>query len=218
MSQKITYMKKIDKKEVGNRLRQFLTGRFGNLEDAATYLDTTVSSLRNSYFNGQSLPGKSILEKLKSDGCNIDWLLFGETDPPPRVYTYPEYRIEASIPAGKGELVDLSEWYQSDVLDYSPDDHIFIKVDSEFGYSMMPLIKPDDMVLISLSAPVEDGDLVAARWDKTKGALKLCAFHQNDKSIVSLLSYNTAVMPLIFKRRELQMFKVVLIKKQGKRK
>ncbi|NUN09547.1 MAG: hypothetical protein HUU54_10265 [Ignavibacteriaceae bacterium] len=208
-------MKKIDKKEAGNRLRRFLTERFGNLEDAAAYLDTTVSSLRNSYFNGQSLPGKAILEKLKADGCNIDWLLFGESETMVKRLGYPEYRIEAAIPAGRGELVDLSEWYQSDVLDYSPEDHVFIKVDSEFGYSMMPLIKPDDLVLISFTAPVYDGDLVAARWDRTKGALKLCSFPPNDRTMVMLSSYNSAVLPMVFKKNEIKMYKVVLIKKHG---
>lgn len=211
-------MKKIDKKEAGNRLRRFLTESFGNLEEAAVYLGTTVSSLRNSYFNGQSLPGKSILEKLKSGGCNIDWLLFGESETPVKKQGYTEYRIEASIPAGRGEVVDLSEWYQSDVLDYSPEDHVFIKVDSEFGYSMMPLIKPDDLVLISFTAPVDDGDLVAARWDRTKGALKLCSFPPNDKSMVMLSSYNSAVLPMVFRKNEIKMYKVVLIKKHGRKK
>ncbi len=211
-------MEKIDKKETGSRLRQFLLSKYSDLETAAEYLETTVSSLRNSYFNGQSIPGKSILEKLKADGCNIDWLLFGAVPEKQVSRHLPEYRIEAAVPAGRGEVVDLTEWYQGDVLDYSPDDHVFIKVDSEFGYSMMPLIQPEDLVLISLSAPVYDGDLVAARWDKTKGALKLCTFPPNDKSMVMLSSYNSAVLPMVFKRKEIKMYKVVLIKKQSRRK
>lgn len=209
---------KIDKKSAGARLKRFLLNRFATMNDAAAALGTTADSIRNSYLNGQSIPGAAIIAKLKDMGCSIDWLLFGtgdfdenETSP-----EYKQYRVEAIVPAGIGDIKDISDWFESEVLDYDPQDHIFLKVDEEFGYSMMPFIQPGDMVLISFKAPVQDNDIVAARWDKGKGAIKLCSIPVNDSNKVALMSFNPVVPPMIFNKRDIRMFKVVLIKKQRK--
>lgn len=209
---------KIDKKAVGARLKRFLLNRFPTMNEAADALGTTADSIRNSYLNGQSVPGALFIAKLKKMGCSIDWLLFGSGDYEQNETTpeFKQYRVEAIVPAGHGDIKDISDWFESEVLDYDPQDHIFLKVDEEFGYSMMPFIQPGDMVLISFKAPVQDNDIVAARWDKGKGAIKLCSIPVNDTNKVALLSFNPIVAPMVFNKRDIRMFKVVLIKKQRK--
>ncbi len=171
-------------------------------------------SLRNSYFNGKSIPGGEIIYKLFDLGCNLKWLFTGEIEASELTGVRKEYRVEAIVPAGKGEVVDLTEWYESDVLDYNPADHCFIKVDEEFGYSMMPMINPGDLVLISFSLKPKDGDIVAAKWDKTRGGLKLLRLNSAMPQIVILQSYNQAIEPILLPKREVTMYKVVLIKKK----
>lgn len=207
---------KIDKKAVGARLKRFLLNRYPTMNEAAEALGTTADSIRNSYLNGQSLPGATFTERLKNMGCSIDWLLFGtgenehnETHP-----GYPQYRVEAAVPAGRGDIYDMSEWMQSEVLNFKPEDHFFLKVDEENGYSMMPFIQPGDMLLVSSTAPVANNDIVAARWDNTRGAIKLCSLPVNDPHKVALLSFNPIVAPMVFNKREVRMYKVVLIKKE----
>lgn len=204
----------MDKEKIGLRLKNFLSGKFEDMESAAAYLGTTVGSLRNSYFNGKSIPGGEIIYKLFDLGCNLKWLFTGEIEASELTGVRKEYRVEAIVPAGKGEVVDLTEWYESDVLDYNPADHCFIKVDEEFGYSMMPMINPGDLVLISFSLKPKDGDIVAAKWDKTRGGLKLLRLNSAMPQIVILQSYNQAIEPILLPKREVTMYKVVLIKKK----
>ena len=68
----------IDKKAAGQRLKLFLDSRFKSANEAGAALGTSGDSLRNSYFNGQSLPGARLLGQLNLMGCSIDWLLFGD--------------------------------------------------------------------------------------------------------------------------------------------
>lgn len=206
----------IDKIRTGMRLKKFLYGNFESLAEAAEYLETTPGSLRNSYFNGKSYPGAEIISKLMHKGCDINWLLHGRKKeeqplPPPQM----EFRVEAIVPAGKDrEVVDVTEWWQTEVIDYRPDDHVFIQVDEQFGYSMMPLISPGDLVLISFSQKPKDGDLVAARWDETKGAIKMLVENPGNQNLIVLQSYNQAVAPIFLSRTQVKMYKIVLIKKK----
>ena len=204
----------IDKKKTGTRLKKFLYEKFSTIDDAAKHLGTTVGSLRNSYFNGKSLPGAEIILKLQELGCDTGWLLEGKKEFAGKneVSTL-EYRVIGMVPAGKGESVDWSDWWESEVVSYHPEDHVFIKIDPEFGYSMMPMIQPGDFVLISFSAKPQSGDLVAALWDKTKGALKVYTENPNVPNTVILTSYNQAVEPIFVKKDQVRMYKVVLIKK-----
>jgi hypothetical protein len=204
----------LDKKKIGQRLKSFLYGNFKSLDEAARFLETTANSLRNSYFNGKSLPGADVLSKVMQKGCDLNWLLYGKYITPEETNPPIEYRVEGRLPAGDGESVDLSEWWESEVIDYSPDDHVFIQVDKEFGYSMMPLIAPGDLVLISFSQKARHGDLVAARWDATKGAIKILNENLSDPSLVVLTSYNQAVEPIFIKRNNVRLYKIVLIKKK----
>ncbi len=127
----------------------------------------------------------------------------------------PRYRIEATVPAGIGEMNSYDDWFESDVLDYNPADHFFIRVDSEFGYSMMPLIAPGDLVLVSCSAKLKNGDMVAALWDGTKGAIKIYQEAPRNHTQVFLLSYNQAVPIITVEKQSAKFYKVVLLKKQN---
>jgi phage repressor protein C with HTH and peptisase S24 domain len=206
----------IDKVRTGMRLKKFLYSNFTSLAEAADYLNTTPGSLRNSYFNGKSYPGAEIISKLMHKGCDINWLLHGrKKDEKPEQPLPMEFRVEAIVPAGKDrEVVDVTEWWQTEVIDFRPDDHVFIQVDEQFGYSMMPLIAPGDLVLISFSQKPKDGDLVAARWDNTKGAVKILVENPQHQNLVVLTSYNQAVQPIFLARNQVKMYKIVLIKKK----
>lgn len=69
----------IDKIEVGKRLREFakLHGGVGKL---AELLDMSIQALSGSYISGKNLPGAEVLARLMELGCDINWLLTGQTD------------------------------------------------------------------------------------------------------------------------------------------
>jgi hypothetical protein len=41
----------------------------------------------------------------------------------------PHYKIVANVPAGIGEMTTYDDWFETDVLEYNPDDHVFILFD-----------------------------------------------------------------------------------------
>lgn len=127
----------------------------------------------------------------------------------------PTYKILGKIPAGRAELFEYNDWQENDDLFYDPRNHFWLVIDSEYGYSMTPFLQPGDMVLCSVSSKYKDGDIVAVRWDKTKGAIKILSHNPEVKDTIGLFSYNNAEKPIILSRDRIeQIYKVVNIKKK----
>ena len=214
----------IDKKVVGQRLKLFLEARFKSANEAGIALGTTGDSLRNSYYNGTSLPGAKILAQLMSMGCSIDWLLFGDknigkqsigenrsliTNPEiNHIIPQREFRIIGSIPAGRQGEVVIHDYITTEVIDLDPNNTDLLLIDEEFGYSMTPLMKPGDLVAIDYRSKVYNGCIVAAKWDKTKGAIKILSINESDTTWVTLLSYNMAIPPINVRRNKVVMYHV----------
>lgn len=228
----------IEKQAIGDRLRKFAEENFKHHADLAKALEMKPQSLQ-SYFNGKSVPGGELLSKLIDLGCNVHWLLHGDDlyvgEPEPVFrrseprYDFSgsnkknikltgnkkkEFKILGRIPAGNSDFHDWSDHPETKDLQYDPDEHFFLEVDDEFGYSMMPLVNPGDLILVSMHAKIKNGDLVAARWDETKGALKIYTENPDFQDTVVLTSYNQAIAPIFVKRENVQMYKVVLIEKR----
>lgn len=125
------------------------------------------------------------------------------------------YKIEGQVPAGINDVIEYNDWQESEDLYFDPRTHFYLRVDHEFGYSMMPLISPGDLVLCStIEGHVKNGDIVAARWDQTKGALKILNINPDIKDMFVLTSYNQAITPIFVSKKETHIYKVVLIKKR----
>lgn len=194
-----------------------------NQTEFAEMLGYTDPATVSKWESNKRVPDIETLQKIaKLINKDVNWLLsedstlepitkekqkkYGSFDPP-------EYKLESIIPAGDGDVVDITDWYHSDVLDYDPQHHFFLKVDEQFGLSMMPLIRPGDLLLCSTRAKVKSGDIVAAKWDRNKGAVKIASFPKNDTMNVLLMSYNQAYEPFSVPKKNTKMYKVVLIKK-----
>ncbi len=206
-------------RKVGYRLEEYFKTTGLTKKEFAEKLDVQNTHL-NRYFIGESNP-VNLFDKLYEIGCDIDYLISGKKG---REYIpiheaernhFNEdktYKIVGVIPAGVAEVTD-HDWYETATLEYNPEDHAFIAVDEEFGFSMMPSINPGDLVLISFSAKIKNGDLVAARWDATKGALKIYSDNPEIPGMAVLTSYNQAVAPIFVSKEKAKLYKVVLIKK-----
>ncbi len=204
---------------LGNKIRQFATTKFGSLKNLSEELAMHPSNLQ-AYLKGDREPGTPLLRKLQKLGCDIDWLLsedqidyVGGDSSFVAEKSY-RYQIVGTVPAGKADVVDLTDWIESEALDYSPDDHAILRIDADYGYSMTPIIQPGDQIMYSYNARVHDGDIVVARWDATKGAVKICNHVPDTPNFIALSSTNTAVAPIILERRKVTMYKVVLIIKK----
>lgn len=220
----------IDKAGIGRRLKQFGEKEFGSLSVLAAKLDMTPQALHR-YLIGASAPGSNILSKLISLGCDVEWLLTGkpgnqeglsyvpieETETGAEVKTIEHTQREAhgfslpllgKIPAGRAEFQSWQENNETFHLSFNPFQEFILTIDEEFGYSMMPLVNPGDKILVTMHDRPKSGDLVAALWDKTKGALKVLIENQDMPGIISLHSYNTAIPPMIFKAGTVKLYKV----------
>lgn len=127
------------------------------------------------------------------------------------------YPILGQIPAGLAEVKENSEWPEYSDLNYDPRKHFWLQIDDEYGFSMNPFLKSGDLILCSVPPfKLKDGDLVAVRWDKTKGALKLYKEKTvGHEKLVILASYNASESPIVLKQNEIeQIYKVVNIKKK----
>jgi hypothetical protein len=122
-----------------------------------------------------------------------------------------EFPVLGTIPAGKADVVDLSDWIQKMVIDYNPNDHALLMIDKEFGYSMTPIIQPGDVALISFSKKPEIGRPVAARWDKTKGAIKILNYNEMAPNIIWLHSANSSETPICVEKDKVKLYPVVAI-------
>ena len=209
-----------EKSLIASRLREFAYSKTDRLTEFAKSLDMLPQTL-NSYLSGKITPGSELLIRLSEMGCDIEWLLTGRPgngasarknrgDRKERVYP-----VMGTVPAGKADIQDWSDLNEFRDLEYDPDTHFYLKVDEEFGYSMMPLVNPGDFVLVSMYGKVKPGDLVVALYDKTKGALKIYNENENLPGIAMLSSYNQSIQPMVFKREEIKIYKVVLIEKKG---
>lgn len=205
---------------IGDKLKSFGIRKYGSLKELAAELEMSPSNL-SQYTQDKSAPGAQMLRRLQKLGCDINWLLEETTEhvsieeAEQNHVTVPDaFKIVGMVPAGLHEVNEY-EWFESEDLSYDPTEHAFLKIDHEFGYSMMPLVKPGDLVLISFREAVRDGDLVAARWDETKGALKIYSESEDAPDMVVLTSYNQAIPPIFVHRSKVKLYKVVNIKKVG---
>lgn len=210
-----------EKTLIATRLREFAYSRTEKLSDFARMLDMLPQTL-NSYLSGRITPGAELLVKLSELGCDIDWLLTGKgdisspvTDESPGKQ-HGTYRVLGTVPAGVADIQDWSDLNEFRDLQYDPDTHFYLKVDEEFGYSMMPMVNPGDFVLVSLYGKVKHGDLVVALYDETKGALKIYTENESLPGIAVLTSYNQSIPPMLFKKEDIKVYKVVLIEKNNR--
>lgn len=142
-------------------------------------------------------------------------LIKGDSDQNVKPEGSPVYKVLGQIPAGYSEVTEYNDWTETDDLFYDPRAHFWLEIDSEYGYSMTPFLQPGDMVLCSTAAKYKDGDIVAVRWDKTKGAIKIFSHNPEVKNTIGLFSYNNAEKPIILtKDRVEQIYKIVNIKKK----
>lgn len=64
----------MNKKQIGERLREFLLSKFGKLNFAAQKLEILPQTL-TKYLNGNFVPGGELIAKLSEYGCDTNWLL-----------------------------------------------------------------------------------------------------------------------------------------------
>lgn len=207
-------------KTIGQRLKHFGSSLFKTKKEFAEALSTSYENLYQ-YMEDKSKPGPDLLTRLNDLNCNINWLLTGKGEIFNKTIEYsteeeklPFYKIMGTVPAGKADAHFIDEWNEMDNLFYDPKDHFFLNIDEDYGYSMMPAINPGDRVLVSLKSKVKDGDLVVAKWDATKGALKLLSTNPDDPNSLVLTSYNQSIKPIFITKKKASVYKVVLIQKR----
>jgi len=213
---------------LGNRLKQFADENFSTVGEFTKHLGINRENAYR-YFNNTVAPGSEVLIRLAQMGCDINWLLTGkvenqkkqnisgiELDYVPideaeinKMPKFLEYSVFGSIPAGKGEFVDFTDWIQKMVIDYSPQSHALLVVDQEFGYSMTPIIQPGDIALFSFYGKIHNNRPVAAKWGETKGALKIVNFNPINPENIILLSSNSSQTPIYVRRNEVQLYNIV---------
>jgi len=205
----------------------------------ASQLGVSSQTAVSYWESGRTEPDAEMVSKIADLGqVTLDWLIRGESQV--RMYFTPSdkktlpkkldyipiekaeqndvigiinYKILANVPAGNAEVRDFQS-NDYDDLYYDPRTHFYLRIDDEYGFSMTPFLQPGDLVLINTKAKARSGDLVAARWDKTKGAIKIYDEVEGRKDLVVLNSYNASEKPIVLPKDEVTIYKIILIKKK----
>ena len=171
----------------------------------------------SNWETGKSEPNIDNLIKIAElTGKSLDWLIVGE-----RIetklnrtsnITTSEFRVEATIAAGHAELYDRTDNYEFKALDYSPRENYFwLQVDKKIGESMKPFLLEGEYLLCGVKEKVRSGDIVAAKWGKNNAAVKI--YNETDTGEVILSSYNPLTPFIFLRKKEVILFKVILIEK-----
>jgi SOS-response transcriptional repressor LexA len=215
-----------EKVEIGKRLRDFGSKNFNSLTDFEKQLGLAQNTL-TKYLSGKSLLGSEYLSKLIDLGCDINWLLHGKRstglikEKGVHYVTIDEvlsdksllfdFPILADVPAGRAEINHHDEWPEYIKIDIDPREHFALRIDEEYGISMAPYIEPGDILFCSFTKKFNNGDIVVARYDGTKGAVKRIFINEQ----ITLISFNPIESPIVINKKQLQqVFKVVLIWKR----
>lgn len=78
---------------IGEKIRVFAEKKGFSLAELAELLGMKPQSLQ-VYLSGKSNPGSEILMKLKDLGCDINWLLSDNPDPPPETSQLLQARLK----------------------------------------------------------------------------------------------------------------------------
>ena len=68
--------------DFGEKIKVFARKYFGSIKELAKELDIPETSLHR-YINGSVEPSRSFFIKLQNLGCDINWLLSDDENPPP---------------------------------------------------------------------------------------------------------------------------------------
>ncbi len=63
---------------VGGRLRQWGIGKYGSVKKFASVLGIVSEGL-SPYLNDKRIPGNKMQARLRNLGCDVHWLMFGDT-------------------------------------------------------------------------------------------------------------------------------------------
>lgn len=218
------YVDVANKAEIAKRLREFGKRNFKNFAELARKMEWSPQAL-NVYLSGQSIPGGNILFKLKELGCDINWLLsedkdtryvsFRKVDEVGVIPNKFEYKISSAVPTTDKEINFDEEEIDKELINFDPSTHVFLKIDEHNGKSMLPLLQPGDVVLLDILSDPKDGDMVAAKWDESCGMVKILNINENEPEKVILLSFNHIEKPIFADRKNITIYKIVMIRKNS---
>jgi len=199
-----------DVKRIVDRLKAICEAWFENKPTKfARALDMSYENLRQ-YLSGKSIPGNKMQARLRRIGVDPEWVMYGTGKPPikghpdlslalttPGAIKEKSFRVRDSVPPSPAEFAEAV-------------DHVFIELNDSMVEGMRPFINPGDRVMIIRRAQLKDGDLVAAHWGKGDGTIKIYR-RVDDK--VQLWSISPSVEPVTLSARNVQLYKIVLIRK-----
>lgn len=100
-----------------------------------------------------------------------------------------ELPIYGDIPAG---IAEFNGYHATETVTLDSRKQFMLRVDKQNGESMVPLLRPGDLVVCELGSKVRPGDIVAAKWGHNQAAIKLYGDNSKLPGTVILESYNRA--------------------------
>jgi len=208
-----------NRNDISANLRKFAEENFNSLADLARKLGMNNPQQLNPYTSGKSILGGEKLAILRELGCDINWLLTGETSEERTSYIQEiELPVLADISAGLGELTTHDSFPDTFTLHYDSRRNYIVRIDKYNGESMKPFINENDLIVADPTTP-KSNEIAVVSWvdrkGEQRGAIKFIQYNEdNDESIV-LISNNPAT-PMIFlekERDQVKAHKVVMIVK-----
>jgi SOS-response transcriptional repressor LexA len=175
--------------EIGERLKAWLEGKFGNVHHAAIELGMSPPVLYQ-YTMGVRKPGNKMQERLRGAKCDVEWLMTGKepATPAKAQTTFLEVELQ-KIPvfeyarAGEKSLVLAQEPAYYIGTQKTKDDSRFGVVVK--GRSMEPVISEGEVVIVSKKKEVKSGDVCLVVFSDGDACLRRLHFQDNTVTLTS---------------------------------
>ena len=180
---------------IGGRLQKWGLERYKNLTAFAEGLGMSPQNL-NAYLRGYRIPGNTLKGRLRELGCDIGWLMTGQSERlQPELFEVAQYPIVSHIRAGGGTVAEEPriEYTRTAAGPAGPKYRgaLFFEVR---GDSMEPRWEEGDLVLVHPKVRPKNGEYGIVCWDKEDGSLKKL-FYQ--KGAIVLQSINPSYQAIV---------------------
>ncbi len=205
---------------IANRLEEVRVHLGLKKREFASFLGIHANSYTNYIHGSRDIPLEILRKVSNAYNISYEWLINGtgsmnkssvlkETE-----YEYGSdnyhFCVTEGIPAAD-EIKKITKQHRLSFRNDSPDTQFLLSIIAGSEYLASPFVSRGDLLLCSSEAGIKDGDLVAARWSKTKSGIRICNYNKNDRNSLVLTALNQASPPLVIERGEVRIYKVLMI-------
>jgi SOS-response transcriptional repressor LexA len=203
------------KKQVGDRIREFAKSKFGTLKSLGEALGMMPQTIQQ-YVNGKAYPGAPVLKRLSELGADVTYILTGIRT---KEIAKQEVVDEMQSRSGGFDYPLVSMLSAGSMIEFF-NDEVTEKVAFSYpkkygcmalrvrGESMHPTIENGDIVLVDSGAKLYEGCIVAARLKSGEQLIK--RYRVLPHNLIQLDSDNFLYDPITVSKEDIELIMPVV--------